>query len=340
MKGQIQTLTQEFEAALSQANTSPALYDLKVQFLGKKGQVAALMLALKDVSKEERPLLGKEINSLKQRISSRIEESLALILDQEQKNKLEREKIDTSLPANQRHLGKEHLISQMLDRVLEVLIGMGFTVQYTPELESEYYNYGGLNYEDDHPARDMQDTYYVTEDVLLRSHTTNFQIRAMEEYEPPIRMVAPGKCYRNETISMRSHVLFHQVDVLYIDKHVSFADLLATQEEFYSKLFDQKIELRVRPSYFPFVEPGIEVDINCIACSGKGCKICKHTGWLEVAGAGMVHSNVLKAGNLDPSKFQGYAWGMGIERVAMLKYGIRDIRLFLENDMRFLSQFP
>ena len=227
----------------------------------------------------------------------------------------------------------------MLDEVIEILVGMGFSVQESPEIESEYYNYGGLNYPPDHPARDMQDTFYITPDILLRSHTTSIQQHMMENASPPIRILSPGKCYRNETITARSHVFFHQVDVLYIDKDVTFSDLLATKEEFYTKIFKQKIELRVRPSYFPFVEPGMEVDIKCSACAGSGCALCKHTGWLEVAGAGMVHPNVLKAGGIDPEVYSGYAWGGGIERLFMLRHGISDIRLFTENDVRFLSQF-
>ena len=216
---------------------------------------------------------------------------------------------------------------------------MGFSIQHSPELDSEYYNYGGLNYPEDHPARDMQDTYYVSKDLLMRSHTTNVQLHLMQKYAPPLRVACPGKCYRNETISTRSHVIFHQIDVFYIDKNVTFRDLLSVKEEFYSKVFNQKVELRVRPSYFPFVEPGFEVDVRCTSCGGSGCRLCKQTGWLEVAGAGMMHPEVLRQGGLDPEVYSGFAWGGGIERVCMLKHGIQDIRLFLDNDMRFLNQF-
>ncbi|MBM3201708.1 MAG: phenylalanine--tRNA ligase subunit alpha [Chlamydiae bacterium] len=340
MREKIQKLYEEFNASLTKVGGSKEVMDLRVRFLGKKGPIADLMQSLKTVDPASRPEAGKEINDLKVYITEKLDEAVVAFIEKERNERFAKEAIDVSLPGNKQFLGRIHPITQMLDRAVNILIDMGFSVQYTPEMESEFYNYEALNYLPDHPARDMQDTYYISKEILLRSHTTSFQIRAMEEYEPPIRMIAMGKCYRNETISSRSHVLFHQIDVLYIDEHVTFADLLATQEEFYSRLFDQKLKLRVRPSYFPFVEPGIEVDISCTACKGKGCRICKHSGWLEVAGAGMVHPNVLKAGGIDPKKYQGFAWGGGIERLTMLKHDIQDIRLFMENDMRFLSQFP
>ena len=254
--------------------------------------------------------------------------------------KLQNETIDISLPGKQRQVGSYHPISQMLDKVLDVLIGMGFSVFIAPEIESDFYNYGGLNYPEDHPARDMQDTYYLDKSTLLRSHTTSFQQHVLEKYSPPIRMACPGKCFRNETVSSRSHVIFHQCDVMYIDKNVTFADLISTQKEFYKLLFGRDVELRMRASYFPFVEPGMEVDLKCLLCDGKGCKLCKHSGWLEVCGAGMIHPEVLKQGGLDPEVYSGFAWGGGIERVFLLMHEIDDIRLFMENDLRFLKQFP
>ena len=217
---------------------------------------------------------------------------------------------------------------------------MGFSVQLGPDVDTDFYNFEGLNFALDHPARDMQDTFYLTTDLLLRTHTSNVQVHTMEKYEPPIRIIAPGRCFRNEDISARSHVFFHQVEGFYIDKGVTFADLFSTMDEFLEKLLGEKVETRYRPSYFPFVEPGLEVDVRCISCKGSGCRICKHTGWLEILGAGMVHPNVLKMGNIDPEKYSGYAWGMGIERLTMLLNDIRDIRLFTENDIRFLTQFP
>lgn len=223
--------------------------------------------------------------------------------------------------------------------MIEILVGMGFSVQYGPDIDSDYYNFEALNFAADHPARDMQDTFYISDNILLRTHTSNTQVRVMENNAPPIRIIAPGKAYRNETITARSHVFFHQVEGFYIDKGVTFADLFATLDEFYKKFFEADVKTRIRPSYFPFVEPGMEIDISCISCGGTGCNLCKYTGWLEVAGAGMIHPEVLKNGNIDPEVYSGYAWGMGVARLAMLKHGINDIRQFYDNDLRFLEQF-
>ncbi|MBF5058678.1 phenylalanine--tRNA ligase subunit alpha [Candidatus Neptunochlamydia vexilliferae] len=339
MKERIEDLRQSFKSEIEEIDKVRDLEALRIKYLGKKSPIQALMQDLRSCSQEERPEMGKLINTLKQEVSLEIDAHHQTLKEKELSLRLTQEKVDVTLPGRRPFLGKEHPLSQMEDEVIDILIGMGFSVQECPEIESEYYNYGGLNYPPDHPARDMQDTFYITPDILLRSHTTSIQQHMMENSTPPIRILAAGKCYRNETITARSHVFFHQIDTLYIDKGVTFADLLATKEEFYAKVFKRKIELRVRPSYFPFVEPGMEVDIKCTACGGSGCQLCKHTGWLEVAGAGMVHPNVLKAGGIDPEVYSGYAWGGGIERLFMLRHGISDIRLFTENDTRFLSQF-
>ncbi len=339
MKERIEDLRQSFKNEIEEIEKVKDLEALRIKYLGKKSPIQALMQDLRSCSQEERPEMGKLINTLKQEVSQEIETYHQNLKEKELSFRLTQEKVDVTLPGRQPFLGKEHPLSQMEDEVIDILIGMGFSVQECPEIETEYYNYGGLNYPPDHPARDMQDTFYITPDILLRSHTTSIQQHMMENSAPPIRILAAGKCYRNETITARSHVFFHQVDTLYIDKGVTFADLLATKEEFYTKVFKQKVELRVRPSYFPFVEPGMEVDIKCTSCAGSGCQLCKHTGWLEVAGAGMVHPNVLKAGGVDPEVYSGYAWGGGLERLFMLRHGISDIRLFTENDTRFLSQF-
>lgn len=340
MKSKISDLKKTFDKEMKETVSVKDIDEMKIRYLGKKGPVQDLMKSLKDCTGEERPLFGKLINDLKGTFSEEIEKKFLSLKDRELKEKLDSERIDISLPGRTGKKGAVHPISQMMDKVVDVLIGMGFSVLLTPEIESDYYNYGGLNYPDDHPARDMQDTYYLDKETLLRSHTTNFQQRAFEMYEPPIRIVSPGKCYRNETISSRSHVSFHQCDVMYIDKDVTFADLIATQKEFYRLLFGREVEIRMRPSYFPFVEPGMEVDLRCLLCDGKGCKLCKHTGWLEVLGAGMVHPEIIKQGGLDPEVYSGFAWGGGIERLYLLMHQIGDIRLFMENDLRFLKQFP
>ncbi len=335
----VNELKVSFEDQLSSAKSTKELEDIKIKYLGKKGPIQSLMPLLKDAANEEKPLLGKKINELKLFIASSIEERFEFLAGKELEKSLKDEEIDVSMPGRRTYTGRMHPISSMIEETAEALIQMGFSVETTPEIESDYYNYGGLNYPEDHPARDMQDTFYLSKDVLLRSHNTSIQQRIMERKQPPIRVISLGKCYRNETITSRSHVLFHQVDALYIDKDVTFADLLATLKEFYSKLFKTDVELRVRPSYFPFVEPGMEVDVKCTSCKGEGCRLCKQTGWLEVCGAGMVHPEVLKQGGLDPEVYSGFAWGGGIERIFMLRHGISDIRMFTENDVRFLSQF-
>ncbi|MCH9616871.1 MAG: Phenylalanine--tRNA ligase alpha subunit [Chlamydiia bacterium] len=340
MENKIAELKNTFDEEVKGTNTVRDIDEMKVKYLGKKGPVQDLMQSLKDCSKEQRPLFGKLINDLKGAFSEKIENRFSFLKDQELKQKLAREKVDISLPGKKEFKGSIHPISQMMDKVVDVLKGMGFSVFLTPEVESDYYNYGGLNYPEDHPARDMQDTYYLDKSTLLRSHTTSFQQHVFEMYDPPVRMVCPGKCFRNETISSRSHVIFHQCDVMYVDKDVTFADLISTQKEFYRLLFGREVEIRMRPSYFPFVEPGMEVDLRCLLCDGAGCKLCKHSGWLEVCGAGMIHPEIIKGGGLDPEVYSGFAWGGGIERLYLLMHQIDDIRLFMENDTRFLQQFP
>lgn len=336
----IETLRQDFTKELSNAHTSGDIESVKVKYLGKKGPIQQLMKNLKELTPEERPAFGKVINDLKEELEERCATMLNILIVREENERLSKEKIDVTLPGRDRFSGRKHLLTQVMDQIIDILVAMGFSVQYGPEIDTDYYNYEALNFPPDHPARDMQDTYYIAPNVLLRSHTSNIQARVMEANKPPLRIIAPGKVYRNETVTARSHVFFHQVEAMYIDKEVTFKDLLATLKSFLEKFFYPGIEVRFRPSYFPFVEPGMEVDIACLLCDGEGCPVCKHTGWLEIAGAGMVHPEVLKNGGIDPEQYSGYAWGMGIERVVMLKHGISDIRWFTENDMRFLEQFP
>jgi phenylalanyl-tRNA synthetase alpha chain len=335
----VSSLREQFHTELKQASMGKDVEQLKTKYLGKKGPVQELMLHLRNVPATMRPELGKEINTLKEDIARLCDEALDGYMQLELAKQLAEEKIDVTLPGRRRNLGRKHPITHMLDEIIDIFHGMGFSVQDGPNIDNDFYNFEGLNFPPDHPARDMQDTFYLSSEYLLRTHTSNTQLRAMQTHKPPIRIIAPGKCFRNETISSRSHVFFHQVEGLYIDKGVTFADLLATMDEFYSKLFKKHIQTRFRPSYFPFVEPGLEVDIACTSCEGKGCRLCKYSGWLEVVGAGMVHPNVLRNGGIDPEIYSGYAWGFGIERMAMLRYGIKDIRQFTENDQFFLSQF-
>jgi len=339
VKEKITHLRNQFQEDLKQIQTTKDADQLQTRYLGKKGPLQELMMSLRDCSSEERPAMGKLINELKEEVTLLCKQTIEALDQAETAKRIEAEKIDVTLPGRKRFSGRKHPLTLLRDEVIQILAEMGFSVQYGPDIDSDYYNYEGLNFPPDHPAREMQDTFYISKDLLLRSHTSNTQLRIMESHKPPIRIIAPGTVYRNETISARSHVFFHQVEGLYVDEDVSFSDLMSTMDEFWSKLFKTKVETRFRPSYFPFVEPGMEVDVKCTSCHGSGCRLCKHTGWLEVAGAGMVHPEVLKNGGIDPERYSGFAWGLGIERLAMLRYGMKDIRMFTENDLRFLSQF-
>jgi phenylalanyl-tRNA synthetase alpha chain len=336
---QIGKLRFQFIDELKEVTHTKDLENLKTKYLGKKGPLQALMLELKNATSEERPHFGKLINDLKEELVLHCENTLQRLKNLELNERLKSEWIDVTLPGRHKNQGRLHPITIVMNRIVDILIGMGFSVELGPDVDTDYYNFEGLNFAADHPARDMQDTFYLREDLLLRTHTSNVQVHAMEKYEPPIRIIAPGRVFRNEDISARSHICFHQIEGFYIDKGVTFADLFATMDEFLSKLFEKEVKTRYRPSYFPFVEPGVEVDVNCFACSGTGCKLCKHTGWLEILGAGMIHPNVLKKGNIDPEVYSGYAWGMGIDRLAIMLMGISDIRYFMEDDLRFLNQF-
>lgn len=332
-------LALQFSQELEASPSSSDLEALKVKYLGKKGVIQDLMKNLKDLSAEERPAFGKVINDFKEVVAGKLEQRLELLGGQEAVLRLANETIDVTLPGRTQLRGGYHLITQVMEEMLGILTSMGFSIQYGPDVDSDYYNFEALNMGPDHPARAMQDTFYITPHMLLRTHTSNVQVRVMENTKPPIRIAAPGRAFRNEDISARSHVFFHQIETLYIDTNVTFGDLLGTLELFLQRLFHKEVEMRVRPSYFPFVEPGMEADIRCISCEGSGCAICKQTGWLEIGGAGMVHPEVLRSGGIDPEKYTGFAWGMGIDRLAMLRYGIKDIRTFWDNDLRFLSQF-
>jgi phenylalanyl-tRNA synthetase alpha chain len=339
MQHTIHEIRSRFQSDLGQARTTADVEELRVRYLGRKGPVQDLMKELKGVSNEERPAVGKAINDLKVELTARCDEAMARFSQGELTERLKRETLDITLPGRRQRRGTKHIVNQTMDEIIDILIEMGFTVQEGPEVETEYYNFEALNFAPDHPARDMQDTFYINDEFLLRTQTSNIQVRVMEANKPPIRIICPGRAYRNETVTARSHVFFHQVEGFYIDKNVSFAHLLATIDEFLHKLMGPDVQIRYRPSYFPFVEPGLEVDVSCSLCGGKGCSMCKGTGWVEVLGAGMIHPEVLKNGGIDPEEYSGYAWGMGVERLVNIKYGVNDIRRFTENDLRFLQQF-
>lgn len=340
LKAAIKKIESELEVELSSLLNFKKVEEIKIRYLGKKGPIVELMKVLKELSPEEKKEAGKLINDLKISVDNKLEALLSHYLSEEEDQKIQEEAIDITLPGKKSYLGRKHPVLEMQDRIVDIMTEMGFSVYFGPDIETDYYNFESLNYTKDHPARDMQDTFYITPTHLLRTHNTSVQVRVMESHQPPIRVVCPGTVYRNEEVTARSHVFFHQMDMLYIDKTATFADLLATMEHFFMKLFGSEIKTRVRPSFFPFVEPGMEVDILCLLCKGEGCPICKYSGWLEVAGAGLVHPEVLKNGGIDPEEYSGFAWGMGVERLVLIQKGINDIRLFTENDMRFLEQFP
>jgi len=330
---------QQFLHDIEKVHTSTDLEELKVKFLGRKGPIQDFMKQLKTVESDQRRVAGKLINDLKVFITDQCAEKESRLISHEENLQLESEGIDITLPGRKKFIGRKHPLTAAMDQMVDILMGMGFSVQTGPDIDTDYYNFQVLNFPPEHPARDMHDTFYISPHVLLRTHTSNIQARVMEQHKPPIRIIALGKSYRNETITARSHVFFHQLEAVYIDKNATFADLLATLNEFLEKLFNKKIEIRYRPSYFPFVEPGMEVDISCLVCEGKGCSMCKHSGWLEIAGAGMIHPEVLKQGGIDSESFSGFAWGMGLERLVIILKKVQDIRLFSENDIRFLNQF-
>ena len=336
----IEEIISSFQQELFQAISSADIEALKVKYLGRKGPIQQAMQSLREATAEERPLLGKQINDVKEAITQSCNEALDTFYRKELGGRFVEEELDITLPGRRTPPGNKHIVTHMLDTILDTLIEQGFSVQYGPDIESDYYNFEALNFAADHPARDLQDTFFISDDILLRTQTSNVQVRVMEMTKPPIRIAAPGRVYRNEAVTARSHVFFHQVEVMYIDRNVSFTHLLGTLETFLHKIFGKETAVRYRPSYFPFVEPGMEVDIRCSLCEGKGCSMCKQSGWLEVLGAGMVHPEVLKNGGIDPEEYSGFAWGLGVERFTNIKYGVTDIRLFTENDLRFLQQFP
>ncbi|MBI3872861.1 MAG: phenylalanine--tRNA ligase subunit alpha [candidate division Zixibacteria bacterium] len=306
---------------------------LKSRYLGKKSPLNAILRGLKDLPDAERRTIGGLANETRDRLTALFEAA------ESSRASVAATPYDYTLPGRPHPRGHGHILSQTMDEVIAIFYGMGFEVAEGPEIETDYYNFAALNFPPDHPARDMQDTFFLNDEHLLRTHTSPVQIRVMESQRPPVRILAPGRVYRNEAINARSYCVFHQVEGLYVDSDVSFADLKGVLVAFASEYFGPLVTLRFRPSFFPFTEPSTEVDISCLLCRGRGCSLCKHEGWLEILGAGMVHPAVFAAVDYDVNVFSGYAFGMGIERIAMLKHGIDDIRLFYENDLRFLRQF-
>lgn len=331
----LEKLGKEAHAELASITDEFAAENFRVKYLGKKGILREILKSVKDIPEEQRRQFGARANNLRIAIEEKFNEAPWA----KYKEIKAESYFDPGLPGFPFPKGSLHPLMSIRNEMRDIFLSMGFTVEYGPEVETDYYNFEALNTPPHHPARDMQDTFYISESTLLRSQTSPVQIRVMELQNPPIRSIMPGRVYRNEEISSRSYCLFHQLEGLYVDENVSFADLKGTLLAFSKRFFDEKTRIKIRPSFFPFTEPSVEIDVECFLCKGSGCSICKKSGWLEVLGAGMVHPNVFKSVGIDSEKYTGFAFGIGIERIALLKYGIDDIRLFYENDMRFLKQF-
>ncbi len=334
---EIKKVEEEVKEFLENLRTRDELEKFRNQFLVKKGKIQQLFEMMRELPKEEKPKAGRLLNELRNFAETTYNELLEKIsINQERKSKT-----DLTLPGRLDYLGHRHPIYQTMNKMVDIFVQLGFKIAEGPDIEDEYHNFDALNFPYDHPARDMQDTFFIKSEkkLLLRTHTSPVQIRVMHSTKPPIRYIMPGRVYRNEAISARSLAEFHQIEGLYINHNVTFAELKGTMIEFSRRMFGENLRFRFRPSFFPFTEPSAELDISCFLCEGKGCRVCKYTGWLEIAGCGMVHPNVLKAGGIDPEEYTGYAFGLGIERVAMLLTGIDDIRMFYINDLRVLTQF-
>lgn len=334
---QIQKVKSEFRTDLaSLSSENRAVDQIRIKYLGRKGLVATLFVEMGKVDSDERPKMGKILNELKSEITLEIDGLSAAGL---KLTGTDASVVDFTLPGDPISIGSIHPLTQVMEEIKSIFLKLGFSLAYGPEIDTEFYNFEALNIPKHHPARDMQDTFYISDEVLLRTHTSDTQIHFMENNKPPVRIIAPGRVYRNEDVSVRSYCLFHQIEGLYVDAGVTFAELKGTLDFFARELFGKDVKTRFRPSYFPFTEPSAEMDVACIFCKGKGCSICKKTGWLEILGCGMVDPEVYKSVKYDPDKWSGYAFGLGIERIAMLKYGVQDIRLFYSGDVRFLRQF-
>lgn len=339
MKEKLQNIRNQAISLLNDVKELKALDEIRVEYLGKKGQLTQVLRGMKDLSPEERPIIGQLANEIRDEIEQKLEEVKNLLILKEQEKKLKEEVIDVTMPGRKRKTGGRHPMNLVLNEIVEIFLGMGYKIAEGPEIETDYYNFEALNIPKDHPARDEQDTFYINQEFMLRTATSPIQVRVMEKQKPPVRIICPGKVYRSDAVDATHSPVFHQIEGLVVDKNITFADLKGVLEVFAKELFGEKINVRFRPHFFPFTEPSAEMDVSCVVCGGKGCNVCKGSGWTEILGCGMVHPNVLRMAGIDPEEYTGFAFGMGLERLAMSKYGIKDLRLFVENDIRFLKQF-
>jgi phenylalanyl-tRNA synthetase alpha chain len=338
MEEKIKQIESEALQAINGAATIQSLEEARIKYLGRNSEFVQLLKTLGTIPAEERPKMGALINTVKGKLEQALSDRKFLLLQADQKKRIEADKIDVTLPGKGIKAGRIHPITQVMDEAKEIFLRLGYEIAEGPDIETAYYNFDGLNIPPHHPSRDMWSTLFVTDEVLLRTHTSPVQIRVMEKRKPPLAIIAPGRVYRRDSDATHSPV-FHQLEGFLVDTHVTFGDLKGTLTEFLRQMFGKNRNVRFRPSFFPFTEPSAEVDVECVMCNGRGCRLCKETGWLEILGSGMIDPNVFRAVKISPEKFNGFAFGMGIERIAMLKYGVDNIRLFFENDLRFLEQF-
>ena len=339
MKEQLEKIKSEALAKIDASDALEKLNEIRVAYLGKKGELTTVLKSMKDVAPEERPKVGQMVNEVRALIEERLEEMKAALAKKAREEQMKREVIDVTLPAKKANTGHKHPNTIALEEVERIFVGMGYEVVEGPEVEYDLYNFEKLNIPKGHPARDEQDTFYINDSILLRSQTSPVQARVMEKQKPPIRMIAPGRVFRSDEVDATHSPSFHQIEGLVIDKHITFADLKGTLAEFAKELFGEDTKVKFRPHHFPFTEPSAEVDVSCFKCGGKGCRFCKGSGWIEILGCGMVHPHVLEMCGIDPEEYTGFAFGVGLERIALLKYEIDDMRLLYENDIRFLKQF-
>lgn len=339
MKEQLEKIKSEALAKIDASDALEKLNEIRVAYLGKKGELTTVLKSMKDVAPEERPKVGQMVNEVRALIEERLEETKTALARKAREEQMKREVIDVTLPAKKANTGHKHPNTIALEEVERIFVSMGYEVVEGPEVEYDLYNFEKLNIPKGHPARDEQDTFYINDSILLRSQTSPVQARVMEKQKPPIRMIAPGRVFRSDEVDATHSPSFHQIEGLVIDKHITFADLKGTLAEFARELFGEDTKVKFRPHHFPFTEPSAEVDVSCFKCGGKGCRFCKGSGWIEILGCGMVHPHVLEMCGIDPEEYTGFAFGVGLERIALLKYEIDDMRLLYENDIRFLKQF-
>ncbi len=339
MRENLERLKLQVASELEAVESSAELDALKVKFLGKKGELTAILKQMGKLSAEERPVIGALANDVRKFIEDNIALRSEIIAKAELEERLKAEAVDVTLPGKQKELGHSHPMTHLLDEICDILIGMGFEVVSGPEIDTEYYNFTALNHPAGHPARDPQDTFYFNDEVLLRTQTSSVQARVMENRKPPIRVIAPGRVYRKDEVDMTHSPMFHQVEGLVVDRNITMADLKGTLDTLFKRIYGNDAKIRFRPHHFPFTEPSAEMDLQCFACHGEGCRVCKGEGWIEMLGCGMVHPRVLEMCGIDPNEYSGFAFGLGTDRMTMTRYGVNDLRLFFENDIRFLKQF-